>query len=123
MQSQRCPGKVAIPMVVGIYAMFAAMAAAREREFSVRLALGSSPRGIATLVLRQGAVWMAVGLAVGAVGMLAVTRMLRSLLFGVSQFDPIALGIAVLMLAVCGTIALLVPIARATRVDLTTVLR
>jgi ABC-type antimicrobial peptide transport system permease subunit len=108
---------------VGVYAMFAAMAAAREREFSVRLALGSSRRGIATLVLRQGAVWMAVGLAGGAVGVVLVTRALRGLLYGVSQFDPVALGIAVMMLVLCGTVALLIPVRRATRVDPIGVLR
>ena len=108
---------------VGVYAMFAAMAAAREREFSVRLALGSSPGGIAALVLRQGAVWMAVGLLGGAAGVVLVTRMLRGLLYGISPFDPATLAIAVVMLVVCGTVALLVPIRRATRVDPTAVLR
>ncbi len=108
---------------VGVYAMFAAMAAAREHEFSVRLALGSSRRGIAALVLRQGGVWMALGLAGGAVGVVIVTRALRGLLYGVSQFDPVALGIAVMTLLVCGTVALLIPVRRATRVDPMTVLR
>ena len=108
---------------VGIYAMFAAMAAAREREFGVRLALGASPRGIAALVLRQGALWMAVGLAGGAAGVVIVTRVLTSLLYGVTRYDPLALGASVLMLLVCGAMALLVPIRRASRVDPTTVLR
>ena len=108
---------------VGVYAMFAAMAAAREREFSVRIALGSSPRGIAALVLRQGGVWMAAGLVGGALGVLLVTRMLRGLLYGVSALDPLALGVAVVLLLVCGSVALLVPVRRATRVDPTAVLR
>ena len=108
---------------VGIYALFAAMAAAREREFGVRLALGATPRGIAALVVRHGATWMALGLALGAVGVFAVTRMLGGLLYGVSSFDPAALGIAVLLLMLCAAIALLVPVRRATRVDPTSVLR
>ena len=108
---------------VGVYAMFAAMAAAREREFSVRIALGSSRRGIATLVLRQGGVWMAVGLVAGALGVVLVTRLLRGLLFGVSEFDPVALGVAVMLLLLCGTVALLVPVRRATRVNPISVLR
>ena len=53
---------------VGVYAMFASMAAAREREFGVRVALGSSRGAIAGLVLRQGGVWMLAGLAAGAAG-------------------------------------------------------
>jgi len=108
---------------VGVYAMFAAMAAAREREFAVRVALGSTRRGIAALVLRQAATWTAVGLALGIVGVGAVTRMVRSLLYGVSQFDAMTIGLAVLLLFLGGAIALVVPIRRATRVDPITVLR
>jgi ABC-type antimicrobial peptide transport system permease subunit len=108
---------------IGVYAMFAAMAAAREREFGVRMALGSTRAAIAGLVLRQGAIWMAVGLVIGAVGVTVISRFLRGLLYGVSQFDPVALGLAVLMLVAFGAIALLVPVRRATRVDPISVLR
>ncbi|MFL5579063.1 MAG: ADOP family duplicated permease [Gemmatimonadaceae bacterium] len=108
---------------VGVYAMFASMAAAREREFGVRLALGSTPRGIAALVLRQGAAWMALGLAGGALGVLLVARTVRGLLYGVSPFDPVALALAVLLLAVCGAAALLVPVRRAASVDPNVALR
>jgi putative ABC transport system permease protein len=108
---------------VGIYAMFASMAAAREQEFGVRVALGSSRRAIAGLVLRQGGVWMAAGLAGGAVGVVLVVRFLRGLLYGVPPFDPVALGAAALTLLACAAAALLVPVRRATRVDPITVLR
>ena len=108
---------------VGIYALFASMAAAREREFGVRVALGSSPHAIAALVLRQGAVWMAAGLVVGALGVVLVVRMLGGLLYGVRPFDPVALGTAVATLVACSVVALLVPVRRATRVDPITVLR
>jgi predicted permease len=108
---------------VGVYAMFAAMAAAREREFGVRVALGASPAGIAALVLRQGGAWMVAGLVAGAVGVVVVTGALRSLLYGVSRFDPVALGVALLALLTCATIALLVPVRRATRVDPISTLR
>ena len=108
---------------VGVYAMFAAMAAAREREFAVRIALGSSRSAIAGLVIRQGALWMGIGLAVGIVGIVAVTRSLRSLLYGVGPFDPVALGVAALLLIACGAIALMVPLRRATRADPISVLR
>lgn len=108
---------------VGVYAMFAAMAAAREQEFGVRVALGSTPRAIAGLVLRQGGVWMAAGLAGGALGVVLVARLLRNLLYGVPQFDPIAIGMAVVMLLACATVALLGPVRRATRVDPISILR
>jgi putative ABC transport system permease protein len=108
---------------VGVYAMFATMAAAREREFGVRIALGSTRAEIAHLVFRQGALWMLVGLAGGALGITVVARLLRDLLYGVSPFDPLAIAAAVLALLLCATVALLVPIRRATRVDPITVLR
>ncbi|MDF1504624.1 ABC transporter permease, partial [Roseisolibacter sp. H3M3-2] len=102
---------------VGVYAMFAAMAAAREREFGVRVALGARPSGIAALVLRQGGAWMALGLAGGALGVVLVSRLVRGLLYGVGAFDPLAVGAAVLLLAVCAALALAGPVLRATRVD------
>jgi predicted permease len=108
---------------VGVYAMFANMAAAREREFGVRVALGSTPGAIARLVLGQGGVWMAAGLAIGAGGVVLAARLLRSQLFGVPEFDPVAIGAALVVLLICAAVALLVPVRRATRVDPLTVLR
>jgi putative ABC transport system permease protein len=108
---------------VGVYAMFASIAAARAWEFGLRMALGSRPAEIAGLVLRQGAGWMVIGLAGGAVGVAFVVRLLRGLLYGVPPFDPIAIGIAVAILITCATIALLIPLRRATRVDPATALR
>lgn len=108
---------------VGVYAMFASMAAAREREFGVRIALGSSRQAIAALVLRQGAVWMVAGLAGGAVGVMVVARLLGGLLYGVAPLDPMTLGAAAAILVACATVALLVPVRRATRADPIAVLR
>ena len=108
---------------VGVYAMFAAMAAAREREFGVRVALGSTRQGIAGLVLRQGAVWMASGLAVGVMGVVLVATMLRNLLFGVTPFDPVTLVATALMIIACASVALLAPVRRATQVDPISVMR
>jgi predicted permease len=108
---------------VGVYAMFTNMAAAREREFGVRMALGSRPRAIAGLVLRQGAGWMAAGLALGALGTIVVVRLVQELLYGVQPFDPMTLGLSVAILIGCATLALLVPLRRATRVDPAVALR
>ena len=108
---------------VGVYAMFASMAAAREREFGVRIALGSSPAGLASLVVRQGALWMALGLAGGAIGVYFVAKLLGTMLYGVAPFDPVTLAAAVLLLLVCASIALLGPVRRASRVDPISVLR
>jgi ABC-type antimicrobial peptide transport system permease subunit len=108
---------------VGIYAMFASMAAAREREFAVRVALGSSRGAIAGLVLRQGGVWMLTGVVGATVGVVAVSRLLRDLLYGGPAFDLLAIGGAAGLLLACATVALLAPIRRATGVDPITVLR
>ncbi len=117
-------GGLALLLVsVGVYAMFANMAAAREREFGVRVALGSPRAAIARLVLGQGGVWMVAGLVIGAGGVVGAARFLRSQLFGVPQFDPIAIGAALAVLLLCAAVALLVPVRRATRVDPITVLR
>jgi ABC-type antimicrobial peptide transport system permease subunit len=102
---------------VGVYAMFSSMAVAREREFGIRLALGSRPGVIARLVLQQGAGWLTAGLAGGALGVIAVVRLVRDLLYEVTPFDPVALGLALAILAGCATCALLVPLRRAMRVD------
>jgi predicted permease len=108
---------------VGIYAMFATMATAREREFGVRMALGSSRGAVAGLVLRQGGVWMMLGLLLGAVGVYAATKLVSTQLFGVGELDPVTLTASVVVLFACAGIALLVPVRRATRVDPITVLR
>ncbi len=108
---------------VGVYAMFAAMAAAREREFGVRVALGSTRGRIAALVLRQGGVWMAAGLVGGGAGVVVVARLLGDLLYGVRPFDPLTLGATAAVLLACGAAALLVPVRRAARVDPISTLR
>ena len=108
---------------VGVYAMFAGMAAARLREFGVRIALGSRPSAIAALILRQGAGWMVLGLAGGVLGIGIVVNVLRGWLFGVPPFDPIALGGSMCGLLACAAVALLIPVRRAVRVDPITVLR
>lgn len=108
---------------VGVYAMFAAMATAREREFAVRMALGSSRGAIAQLVLRQGALWMGIGLVAGFAGVIAISRAVRSLLYGVQPYDPLTFIASTLLLLVCGAIALMVPVRRATSVYPNSILR
>jgi ABC-type antimicrobial peptide transport system permease subunit len=108
---------------IGVYALFGSMVVVREGEFAVRMALGSQPAAIARLVLRQGGIWIAAGLAGGAIGVVYVAQLVRRLLFGVSPFDPVVLGLAVGVLGVCATIAMLVPLRRAMRVAPADVLR
>ena len=108
---------------VGVYAMFAGMAAAREREFGIRMALGSRPSAIAGLLLRQGAGWMAAGLAGGVLGIATVVRLLGGLLPGLSGFDPLPLGSSAIVFLAAATVALLIPARRAARADPVAALR
>ena len=66
---------------------------------------------------------MAVGLAIGVVGVMFVGTMLRNLLFGVEPFDPLTLVVTALMIVACASIALLAPVRRATQVDPISVMR
>jgi putative ABC transport system permease protein len=102
---------------VGVYALFSSMAVAREREFGIRIALGSRPIDVAGLVLRQGGGWLGAGFVGGALGVVVVVWLVRDLLYEVPPFDPVAIGLATAVLAACATCALLVPLRRAMRVD------
>jgi len=102
---------------VGVYGMFASIASAREREFGIRLALGSRPSSILALVLLQGSGWLAAGLVGGALGTALVLRLLRNLIEGMPPIYPIDIAFASAMLIVCATFALLIPGTRAMRVN------
>jgi putative ABC transport system permease protein len=102
---------------VGVYAMFSSMVLARELEFGIRLAFGSPRHIIACLVVRQGAGWLAAGLAGGALGGLAVVGLVRDLLYHVAPSDPLSITIAIALLIACASSALLIPLRRAIRVD------
>jgi putative ABC transport system permease protein len=102
---------------IGVYALFANMAASREREFGVRMALGSTRGAVAALVLRQGALWLGLGLLGGAAGVYVISRALRSLVYGIAPLDPVSIAGAVAVLVVCAAMALALPVRRATRAD------
>jgi predicted permease len=103
--------------MLGIYGVLTHLVALRTREIGIRLALGSTVRGIFRLVLAEGAVLIATGVAVGAAGAIATARLLKGLVFGVQPTDP---RVLVAVATVTGCIALLasvVPARRATRVS------
>jgi putative ABC transport system permease protein len=81
------------------------------------MALGSEPRRIFTLVLREGAVMVAIGFSIGLVGAVAIRRAMRAQLFGIGPLDPIVLGSVALTLAIVALVACAVPARRASRVD------
>jgi putative ABC transport system permease protein len=101
----------------GIYGVMAYSVARRTRELGVRIALGATAGDVLRLVLGQGLGTTAIGVAIGVAGSLALTGMIRSLLFGVSAFDPLTLAAVTLLLAAVSLFACWIPARRATRVD------
>jgi putative ABC transport system permease protein len=101
----------------GIYGVMAYTVARRTRELGVRMALGATPSDVLRLVLGQGLWTTARGVVIGTAGTFALTRLISSLLFGVSPFDPLTLGGVVLLLAAVSLLACWLPARKATRVD------
>jgi putative ABC transport system permease protein len=103
--------------MAGIYGVISYAVTARTQEFGIRLALGADGSRLLRLVLSHGAVLIALGLIVGAAGAVALTRLLKSLLAGVSTFDPATFAVAGVLLAAIALVGCLVPARRAMRVD------
>ncbi|HWS87834.1 MAG TPA: ABC transporter permease [Pyrinomonadaceae bacterium] len=103
--------------LVGIYGVVSYAVAQRTHEIAVRVALGARTRDVLRLVLGHGLLLALGGIAVGAVGALALTRLISGLLFGVSAADPAVYGLVALLLAAVALLACLVPARRATKVD------
>ena len=108
---------------VGVYGLVAYAVSRKLREIGIRLALGATARDVLLLVLRLHLRPVIVGAAVGIVACLGAAPLLSSLMFGVSSFDPIALGGATLIVLGAAVAASLVPARRALRVDPMTTLR
>jgi ABC-type antimicrobial peptide transport system permease subunit len=108
---------------LGIYSIVSHAVAARTREIGLRVALGASARGVVWLALRQTLLLSVCGLALGLSAAVALTRLMESLLFGVSASDPLTFAaVAALFLAIAAW-AGYIPARRAARVDPMTALR
>ncbi|SRR5579871_281318 len=108
---------------VGIYGVISYSVARRSKEFGLRMALGARPFDVLALVMRQGATLALTGIAVGVAAASGLTRLMTSLLFGITATDaPTFLAIP-LILASVALIATYIPARRATRVDPMTSLR
>ena len=102
---------------IGIYGVLAYLVTQRTKEIGIRIALGSSARGVFDLVLREGLLLIVVGFACGAAGAFALRRSLQSQLFGVSAGDPVVLAAVTALLAAVAVAACALPARRATRID------
>ena len=108
---------------VGVFSVVSFSVGRRLREVAIRMALGGSPAAVLGLLMRQGMVPAAAGVALGVIASLAATRLLSSRLYGVAAHDPVTYGaVAGLILAVAA-LATWAPALRATRVEPMTLLR
>ncbi len=108
---------------VGVYGMVAMLVVQRAREFGVRMALGAQAASIRRLVLLHGAAHAVGGILIGFLAWLAASRVLRSVLYGLSPLDPTTLAGAAALLFAAAVLASYLPAHRATRVDPAVVLR
>jgi predicted permease len=108
---------------IGIYGVLAYLVTQRRREIAIRMALGSTPAGVVRLVLRQGLVMVALGLAAGFAGATGLQRAIASQIYGVRPLDPLVIGGATVVMGAIALAACALPTRRAARVDPVAVLK
>ena len=102
---------------IGIYGVISYAVSTRTHEIGIRMALGAQKADVLKLVLGQGMMLTMIGIAIGLSAALVLTRLMKSLLFGVSATDPVTFAVASLLLAAVALLACYLPARRATRVD------
>jgi putative ABC transport system permease protein len=108
---------------VGIYGVMSYSVTQRKQEVGIRVAMGATPSDILRLIVGGGMKLTLIGVAVGVLASLLLTRLLSSLLFGVHAIDPLAFTGSALALIITAVVACYLPARRATRVDPIIVLR
>jgi ABC-type antimicrobial peptide transport system permease subunit len=102
---------------IGIYGVLAYLVAQRRREIGIRVALGSTGAGIVRLVLREGMLLVAIGLAAGLAGAVALQNAVANQVYGVRPLDPLVLGSVAALLGIIALVACVAPARRAVGLD------
>jgi putative ABC transport system permease protein len=102
---------------IGVYGVMAYSVSARTREIGIRMALGAGRGAVLRLMLKQGLTLTSLGIALGLPAALLLTRLIRTLLYGVDTADPLTFGLVALLLAGVTLMACYAPARRATKVD------
>jgi len=103
--------------IIGIYGVLAYVVAQRSREIGIRMALGAGRRQVRTMFLRQGLTLSAVGLGIGLVAALVLTRFMSSLLFGIAPTDAVCYVAAIAVILAAAALASYLPARRASVID------
>jgi predicted lysophospholipase L1 biosynthesis ABC-type transport system permease subunit len=109
--------------MAGVYGVMAYVVGQRSSEIGLRMALGASQGNVLRLVLRQGLIYVGLGLVLGLAGALAATRLLTSMLFAVKPTDPGTYAVVAVLLLIVALAASYAPARRATKVDPLSALR
>lgn len=108
---------------IGLFGVIAFSVGRRAREIAIRMALGAAPARVVALVVDQGLRPVVIGTAAGLVLAVVTGHLIRAMLYGLSPFDPIALGGVVLAVGLGASLAFWLPARRATSVEPGSVLR
>jgi len=110
-------GVALVLTIIGLYGVMSYSVAQRTNEIGIRLALGAQTGNVVSLVVFQGLRLVLLGLAIGLAGAFAASRIVKSLLFGVTTKDPLTFALAAGLLGAVGLLACYLPARRATKVD------
>ena len=110
-------GVALVLTIVGLYGVMSYSVAQRTNEIGIRMALGAQGRDVLIMIVKQGSKLILIGLAIGLLGAYALTRLVASLLFGVTAKDPFTFAVVAMLLAIVALLACYVPAWRATKVD------